>query len=99
MGTTQRAMSCSANSHSVSLTIFFFERNLGAKFCGDLGILLNGKVRTDLVTINLCEGRGTFFVENITNDLLEFAISIFHGGQLENLANIPFTGDVDEGCD
>ncbi len=41
---------------------------------------------------------GAIFVENITNDLLEFAVSIFHWGQFENHAVIPFTGDVDEGC-
>jgi hypothetical protein len=56
-----------------------FERNLGAKFRGDCGILLNGKARTDLITINLCEGWGTFVVENITNDLIKFAVSILYG--------------------
>ncbi len=61
-------------------------------------MLLNGKARTNLLTINLCEGWGPFFVENFTNDPLEFAVSIFHGGRFENHASIPFTGDVDEGC-
>jgi hypothetical protein len=75
-----------------------FGRNLGEKFSGDLGMLLNGESRTNLVTIDLCEDWGTFFVENITNDSLKFAVLIFHGGWFENHANIPFTGDVDEGC-
>jgi hypothetical protein len=74
-----------------------FKRNLGAKFSGDLGILLNGEARTDLITVDLC-GRGTLFIENITYDPIEFAILIFHGGWFENHANIPFMGDVDEGC-
>jgi hypothetical protein len=51
-------------------------------------MLLNGKARTDLITINLCEGRGPFFVENVTNDPLKFAISIFYGGRFEDHANI-----------
>ncbi len=69
-----------------------FERNLGAKFSGDLGILLDGKARTDLVTVDVCEGWGTFVVENITNDLVKFAVLIFHGGWFENHTNIFFTG-------
>ncbi len=76
-----------------------FERDLGAKFSGDPGMLLNGKARTNLITVDLCEGWGTFFVENITNNPLKFAISIFHGGLFENHANIPYMGNVDEGCD
>jgi hypothetical protein len=86
---------------ALSLCIFediCFERNLRAKFSGDLGILLDGKARTNFVTVDLREGWGTFFVENITNDPIEFAVLIFHGGWFENHANIPFTGDVDEGC-
>ncbi len=39
-----------------------FERNLGVKFSGDLGMLLDDKARFQLVAINLCEGWGTFFV-------------------------------------
>ncbi len=61
-------------------------------------MLLNGKARIDLITINLCDGWGTSAIENITNDPLKFAVSIFHGGWSENHANISFTGDVDEGC-
>jgi hypothetical protein len=61
-------------------------------------MLLNGEARTDLVTVNLCEG-GTFFVKNITYDPLEFAVSIFHRGWFENHADIPFMGDVGKGCD
>jgi hypothetical protein len=61
-------------------------------------MLLNGKARTDLVTVDPHEGWGTSVIENITNEPLEFAVSIFHGGWFENPTNIPFTGDVDEGC-
>ncbi len=61
-------------------------------------MLLNGKARTNLITVNFCECWGTFLVEYITNDPLEFAVLIFQGGWFENHANIPFTGDVDEGC-
>jgi hypothetical protein len=98
MGRMQKTMSSSANSHSVSLTIFCFKCNLGEKFNWDLGMLLNGKARANLITVDLREGWGTFLVENVTNVPLEFAISIFHGGGFENHANIPFTGDIDEGC-
>jgi hypothetical protein len=76
-----------------------FERNLGEKFSGDCRLFLNGKARTNLVTINLCEGWGTFVIENITNDPAEFADLIFHGGWFEYHADIPFTSDVDDGCD
>ncbi len=57
MGTTQRAMSSYANSHCVSLMIFALSGSWN---------VLNGKARTNLVTIDLCEGWGTFFVENVT---------------------------------
>jgi hypothetical protein len=42
-----------------------FERDLRAKLSGDLGMLLNGKARTDLVTVNLPEGWGTLLLKTL----------------------------------